>query len=141
MATSPAHLSVSVERVANDRFTAANARGGQIAIGTGGGAEFTPVELLLAAIGSCTAIDVAILTSRRAEPDGFEVEIEADKVRDDDGNHLTGIEVTFRVAFPEGEQGDAARAVLPDIVRKSHDRLCTVGRTIEIGTPIGTYIE
>jgi len=26
-------------------------------------------------------------------------------------------------------------------VRKSHDRLCTVGRTVEIGTPIGTRVE
>jgi putative redox protein len=31
--------------------------------------------------------------------------------------------------------------VLPDVVKKSHDRLCTVSRTIEIGTPITTRIE
>jgi hypothetical protein len=31
--------------------------------------------------------------------------------------------------------------VLPDVVKKSHDRLCTVGRTIELGTPVGTRIE
>jgi putative redox protein len=49
--------------------------------------------------------------------------------------------VTFRVAFPAGEAGDAARAVLPDIVRQSHDRLCTVSRTIELGTPVSTRIE
>jgi hypothetical protein len=30
---------------------------------------------------------------------------------------------------------------LPDVVNKSHDRLCTVGRTIELGTPIATVIE
>jgi hypothetical protein len=40
-----------------------------------------------------------------------------------------------------GEHGDAARSVLPDVVNKSHDRLCTVGRTIEIGTPIAARIE
>jgi len=38
--------------------------------------------------------------------------------------------------FPAGADGDAARAVLPDAIRKSHDRLCTVGRTVELGTPI-----
>jgi putative redox protein len=38
-------------------------------------------------------------------------------------------------------QGDAARAVLPDAVKKSHDRLCTVSRTVELGTPIATRIE
>jgi len=140
MATSPVHLTVTVERIANSMFTATNGRGGQIAVGTGGG-DFTPTELLLAAVGGCTAIDVDILTSRRAEPDTFEVQVDADKVRDTSGNCLADIEVTFRIRFPGGEHGDDARAVLPDVVKKSHDRLCTVSRTIEIGTPITTRIE
>jgi len=49
--------------------------------------------------------------------------------------------VTFRLAFPDSPEGDEARAVLPDAVRRSHDRICTVGRTVEIGTPIATRIE
>ena len=134
------HLTVTVERIANSMFTATNGRGGQIAVGTGGG-DFTPTELLLAAVGGCTAIDVDILTSRRAEPDTFEVQVDADKARDTSGNRLADIEVTFRIRFPGGEHGDDARAVLPDVVKKSHDRLCTVSRTIEIGTPITTRIE
>jgi uncharacterized OsmC-like protein len=140
MATSSAHLDVTVERISGGMFTATNSRGGQIALGTGGGADFTPTELLLAAVAGCTAIDVDILTSRRSEPDTFQVQAEADKVRDPDGNRLTDIQVTFRIAFPAGDQGDAARAILPDVVQKSHDRLCTVSRTIEIGTPIATRI-
>lgn len=47
------------------KFTVSNDRGARIGIGTGD-ADFTPVELLLAAIGGCTSIDVDILTSRRA---------------------------------------------------------------------------
>jgi putative redox protein len=140
MATGSVHLSVTVERIANGMFTATNGRGGQIALGTGQ-AGFTPTELLLAAIGGCTAIDVDILTSRRAEPETFEIGVEAAKVRDSSGNRLTDLEVTFRITFPGGEHGDAARAMLPDVVKKSHDRLCTVGRTVEIGTPITTRIE
>jgi len=84
---------------------------------------------------------VDILTSRRAEPDSFEIVVEADKVRDPAGNHLNGLQVTFRIAFPPGEQGDKARELLPDAVRKSHDRLCTVTRTVELGTPIATRID
>ena len=141
MATGSAHRNVRVERLANGRFCVSNARGGQITLGTGDTAEFTPTELLLAAIGGCTSIDVDILTSRRAEPAAFEVLVDAEKVRDADGNHLTGIEVRFRIVFPGTEQGDQARAVLPDAVEKSHQRLCTVGRTVEIGTPIATRIE
>ena len=135
------HRSVSIDRVAGSTYTVTNARGGQITMASGRGPEFTPVELLLAAIGGCTAVDVDILTSRRAEPDTFEVLVDAEKVRDTAGNHLTDLLVTFRISFPEGEAGDKARTLLPDAVRMSHDRLCSVGRTVELGTPIATRIE
>ena len=141
MTTSPVSRTVSVERVASGKFAAVNSRGGRITFGTGGDADFTPTELLLAAIGGCTSIDVDILTSRRAEPESFAVLVDATKVRDEAGNRLTDIEVTFRITFPAGEQGDEARAILPDVVRKSHDKLCTVGRTVELGTPIATRVE
>lgn len=134
------HRQVSIERIANSEYTVTNERGGQITVG-GGGTEFAPVELLLAAIGTCTAIDVDILTSRRAEPDSFRIGVGAEKVRDADGNHLSGITVTFRITFPDSEDGDEARAILPDVVKRSHDRLCTVSRTIELGTPVSPKIE
>jgi putative redox protein len=141
MADGSVHRSVTVERITQGAFRVTNARGGQLRFGTGGDAGFTPTELLLAAIAGCTAIDVDILTSRRAEPDRFVVRADADKIRDAEGNRLTGIVVTFQVAFPGGADGDQARAILPDAVAKSHDRLCTVGRTVESGTPITARIE
>ena len=141
MTTSNGHRSVSLERTSEGRFVISNARGGRIVIGTGDDADFTPTELLLAAIGGCTAIDVDILTSRRAEPTRFEINVEADKVRDAEGNRLTDIGVRFGIDFPDGKEGDAARTILPDAVEKSHDRLCTVGRTVEHGTEIATHIE
>jgi putative redox protein len=141
MTSDSAHRSVRLERVANSKYIARNDRGGQIRIGAGEGTDFTPVDLLLAAIGGCTAIDVDILTSRRAEPDSFEIVIDAEKVRDTAGNRLSDLQVTFRISFPEGEAGDKARELLPDAVKKSHDRLCTVSRTVELGTPIATRIE
>jgi putative redox protein len=141
MTTDSAHRGVRLERIENSRYIATNDRGGQISIGKGEGTDFTPVDLLLAGIGGCTAIDVDILTSRRAEPEAFEVLVDAEKVRDAAGNHLTDIVVTFRIRFPEGEAGDKARALLPDAVGKSHERLCTVSRTVELGTPIACRIE
>jgi putative redox protein len=135
------HRQVSIERISTGVYLARNARGGQITVSSGDDENFSPVELLLTAIGGCTAIDVDFVTSRRAEPGHFVVEVGAEKTKAEDGNQLEDIVVTFKIAFPQGEQGDKARAVLPDIVRQSHDRLCTVGRTVERGTPIATKIE
>jgi putative redox protein len=68
------------------------------------------------------------------------VRVDAEKVRDDGGNRLQDLAVTFRVSFPDGAGGDAARELLPEAVRRSHDRLCTVGRTVELGTPVATRV-
>jgi putative redox protein len=141
MTDQDARRHVSVDRTGTKKYTATNDRGGTIAIGDGSDTEFTPVELLLAAIAGCTAIDVDVVTTRRAEPASFRVDTDALKVRDGEGNHLEDIVVTYRIEFPEGEAGDSARAILPDIVKKSHDRLCTVSRTVERGTPVATAIE
>jgi uncharacterized OsmC-like protein len=141
MASESAHRTLTVERIGPGQFAAVNARGGRIVFGTGADEEFTPTELLLIAIGGCTAIDIDIITTRRAEPESFEIVVDADKVRDENGNRLTNVEVTYKVSFPAGEAGDKARAVLPDAVRQSHDRLCTVGRTVELATPITDHIE
>ncbi len=136
----PAHRTTTLTRRRLGAYTATNARGGSIPV-AGGDDEFTPVELLLAGIAACTAVDVDHLTSRRAEPDDFEIRVDAQKVADEQGNHLQDIVVTFRIRYPEGEGGDRARAVLPDIVSKSHDRLCTVSRTVMLGADIRTVVE
>jgi uncharacterized OsmC-like protein len=129
---------ISIERTAKARYDAHNVRGGTISIGEGGGGtDFTPVELLLVAIAGCTAIDIDYITSKRAEPLELSATVTGDKIRSaEHGNHLTNLEVSFTVTFPEGEAGDAAREALPMAVQRSHERLCTVGRTIEAGTPI-----
>jgi putative redox protein len=132
--------SVTLRRTGDGSFVATNSRGAALRLGSGDDV-FSPVELLLAAIAGCTGMDVAAITSRRAEPDSFEVSVTARKERDEAGNHLTDIEVVFRTGFPDGEAGDEARRVLPEAVARSHDRICTVSRTIERGTPIATRIE
>ncbi|MET9505625.1 OsmC family protein [Streptomyces sp. NPDC006259] len=132
--------SVTVERTGTGHFTATNARGGTISFGTGsagdGETDFTPVELLLAALGGCTAVDVDIATARHSEPTGFTVTVTGDKVSDELGNRLTDLAVAFSVTFPDDEAGARARAILPRAVKVSHDKLCTVSRTVEIGTPV-----
>ncbi|NMM21889.1 MAG: OsmC family peroxiredoxin [Phycicoccus sp.] len=135
------HRSVTITRTSAGRYTAVNGRGGVLEFGTGDVDDFTPVELFLTAIGGCTAVDVDILTTRRAEPDSFVVQVDGEKVRDEGATRIEELSVTFRVRFPEGEDGDAARALLPDAMARSHDRLCTVSRTVELGAPVATRIE
>ncbi|MFG2421049.1 OsmC family protein [Streptomyces sp. NPDC048448] len=140
--------SVSIERTRTGHFTATNARGGTIGFGTGSGTGsgtedgtgFTPVELLLAAIGGCTAADVDVATARHVEPTEFTVTVSGDKISDELGNRMTDLTVTFTVRFPDGAPGDRARAILPRAVTASHERLCTVSRTVEIGTPVNATV-
>jgi len=128
--------SVELTRIGEHRLKATNRRGGVLPIGEGEDPDFTPVELLLASIAGCAAIDVDYITGKRSAPETFDVHVEADKVRDEDGNHLTNIRVVFDVSFPGGEGGDAARAVLQSAIERSRDRICTVSRTVALPTPV-----
>lgn len=141
MAAQDAHRKVTLTRTEAGKFTATNARGGTLEFGSGGDDQFTPVELLLTAIAGCSAIDVDIFTSRRSEPEEFTVVAEGDKLRDEQGNHMGPIDVTFTVRFPEGEAGDAARTVYPETVQLSHERLCTVSRTVLLPTDVTMHVE
>ena len=54
------------------RYKATNARGGVLPVGSGGDPDFTPVELLLAALAGCSAIDVDLITGKRAAATTFD---------------------------------------------------------------------
>lgn len=127
---------VTLERLDEGVYLARNARGHELRFGSKATDAFTPVELLLAAIAGCTAVDVDVVTGRRSPADEFGATIEARYVRDEQGNRLEDIQLHFQVSFPEGEAGDAAREILSRVLKQAHDRTCTVSRTIEIGTPI-----
>ena len=132
---------VTLERVDEGVYRARNPRGGELVFGSKAGERFSPVELLLAAIAGCTAVDVDVVTGRRSAADEFTARVDAEVVRDEHGQHLTDIRLTFRITFPDGDAGDAARAILPRALKTSHDRTCTVSRTIELGTPVATSVE
>jgi uncharacterized OsmC-like protein len=131
---------VELTRLRKARFVARNVRGGVLEFGEGDDDAFSPVELLLTAIAGCTAIDVDYITAKRDEAERFDLNIRAEKIRDEHGNRLVNFRVRFDVDFPEGEGGDAAREVLPSAVQRSHDRLCTVSRTVELGAEVGVEI-
>jgi uncharacterized OsmC-like protein len=130
--------SVRIERVSTGEYVVHNERGGTLPVG---GDAFTPVELLLAAIGTCTAIDTDTVTSRRAAPERFTITVSGDKVTNpEQGNRMTNLSVSFDIAFPDGPEGDEARKLLSRTVKLSHDKLCTVSRTVELGTEVRATI-
>ncbi len=140
--TGPGYREVSLVRTSLGRYEVTNARGGTITLGGGDSDDFTPVELLLAAVAGCSSVDVDHITSRRAEPEIFEVVAAGEKTSTpESGNHMTDLEVTFRLRFPEGESGDRAREAYPRAVAQSKDRLCTVSRTVQLGTPVAMTVE
>jgi putative redox protein len=128
--------SIDLSQMGAHRWKATNRRGGVLPIGAGEDPDFIPVELLLAALAGCGAVDLDLITGKRAPFATFAARAEGHKVRDEQGSHLVQLSVTFDVTFPPGEGGDAAREVLPRTLQQIQDRLCTVGRTVAIGEPV-----
>lgn len=131
------HRQVELVKIGPSRFRATNARGGVVTLSSGNDdPDFSPVELLLAALAGCGAVTIDPITARRAEAERFDVRAEGEKQRDETGTRMTDLRITFDVRFPEGPDGDAARAILPSALQRTHDRLCTVSRTVEAGEPV-----
>lgn len=138
--TASTERSVHLRRTGPDRYLVTNRRGGRLTIGAGERADFTPVELLLAGLAGCSAIDIDLITGRRAQADLLEVTARGDKVRDEHGNHLVDLRLVLDISFPPGPDGDRAREVLPRTVERVRDRLCTVSRTVALGEPVDYVI-
>ena len=134
------HRCVDLHKIGKHLFQATNGRGGAVSIGTADGIDFSPVELLLAGLAACGALDLDFITGKRAPFTQFAARSEGDVVRDEHGNHVVNLQVTFDVTFPDGEGGDAARSVVPATLDRIRDRLCTVGRTVQLSAPV-QYVE
>jgi uncharacterized OsmC-like protein len=139
-AADPDRRVVRMRRLDTGVYEATNSRGGTLRFGSKAGADFTPVELLLAALGGCSAVDIDVVTGRRALPSQFDVMVAATVVKDD-GNRLSDVEVRFELAFPPGAGGDAAATVAPKAARVSHERTCTVSRSLELPTPVTMLLD
>jgi uncharacterized OsmC-like protein len=127
---------VTLTRESKGVYIATNARGGTLHFGPETQDGFSAVELLLVAVAGCSGIDVDYMTSRRAEPLRFDVVSEAIQEKGDGGNILRDVTVSFHLEFPPGEDGDKARDRIDAALKASHDKTCTVSRTLEAATPV-----
>lgn len=136
-----ARRSVELSRTGLGRYVVRNARGVEVEFGHGDDL-LSPVELLLAAIGGCSAIDLDYITHKRAEPTEFTVTIDASKTTDEGGGHRLGdVHVDFHVRFADNEAGAAALGVVERSIAQSRDRLCTVSRTVTHETPVTFTVD
>lgn len=128
--------SVHLVRTGPAEYRAENARGGVITFGDGDTIDFTPVELLLVALGGCNALTIEALT-KRAEPNRFDISVEAHKVKTEEGgSRLDDIAVTIDISFDHDEDGQKMADRVPGAIEKSHQKLCTVSRTLEQANPV-----
>jgi putative redox protein len=118
---------VRVERT-DDGFVASNGRGAELRFGTGGDdASFTPVELLLVALGGCNIVTVEPLTAQRHHRlVRLAATVDAEKIKP---NQLGPITMTYDVELPAGD-ADAAR-VFHDVALRVHEKACTVSTALE----------
>ncbi|MDF2704444.1 MAG: OsmC family peroxiredoxin [Nonomuraea muscovyensis] len=122
---------VRVERTDDGGFRATNDRGAEVRMG--GGDEdgvFTPVELLLAAVGGCNIVTVEPLTAQRGHRLlRLAMTVSADKV---EPNLLGPVTITYDVELPSKEADEVYRAV----AQRVHDKYCTVSRTLAEGPEV-----
>jgi putative redox protein len=118
--------SVRVERT-DGGFVARNDRGAEVAIGgSDDDGVFSPVELLLAALGGCELVTVEPLTAKRGHRlVRLAATIQAEKV---EPTRLGTITVTYDVELPPGD--DDAAKVFTDVAHRVHEHHCTVGRAL-----------
>lgn len=126
---------VHVERVGETHYRATNPEGASVEFGRGEGL-LTPVELLLAAVAGCSAVDVDVVTSRRTEPERFAVDVEGDRVNEDGASRLAAVRVAFDIEFPDTPEGQQAQGMVERLVRISQEKDCTVSRTVEHATDV-----
>lgn len=135
----PNYRAVTIERVGKKHYRATGANGATLDFGQGEGL-LTPVELLLAAVAGCSAVDVDVVTSRKSEPESFAVTTSAIKQDEDGAVRLDDVNVNFDVLFPDTEDGNKAQGMVDRLIKLSAEKDCTVSRTVEHATSV-TFIN
>ncbi|RBQ17333.1 OsmC family peroxiredoxin [Spongiactinospora rosea] len=118
---------VNVERTGDGGFVARNDRGAEVRMGGSGDAGvFSPVELLLAAVGGCNIVTVEPLTAQRGHRlVRLAMTVEAEKVAP---TRLGSVTITYDVELPEGDP--EADEVFRSVAKRVEANHCTVSRAL-----------
>ncbi|HJX06639.1 MAG TPA: OsmC family protein [Actinomycetota bacterium] len=119
------HLRMTVNP--DDTVTVTNKHGTELLVDIDGKRGLSPLELLLAALGACSAVDFAILMRKQRDPvEPLRLEVDGDK----EEQRMQWLRVTYHV-----HEGADERKVERSRSKVADD-LCTVSRTLASGTPV-----
>jgi putative redox protein len=123
------HLRMTVNP--DDTVTVINKHGTELLVDIDGERGLSPLELLLAALGACSAVDFAILMRKQRDPvEPLHLEVDGDK----EDQRMQWLRVTYHVHEGADEQKlERSRS-------KVANDLCTVSRTIASATPVDHVI-
>jgi uncharacterized OsmC-like protein len=125
MTTGNRHLDMTVN--ADDTVTVTNKHGTELLVDLEGIRGLSPLELLLAALGSCSAVDFALLMRKQRDPaEPLRIEVDGDK----EEMRMQWLRVRYHV-----DDGHDARKVERAREKTAVD-LCTVSRTLAGGCPV-----
>jgi len=136
-ATAPTEL--RVDRVGTRRYVGTSSRGASVEIGSADvEGVFTPGELLKIALAACTAMASDFTVARRLGDD-YSATVRVSGDADRDAERYPRLEEVYELDLSGLDEAKRERVL--DMVRRSVDAACTVGRTLTAGTEIGLRFD
>lgn len=118
----------------DERFSAVDESGAVLALDGDRREGYSPMQALLASLGGCMAIDVAlILKKMRAQVDELRVELEGERT-EEPPRHFRAIRMVFFV------RGDVELERVEHAVKLSRERYCSVFHTLRPDLEITTSV-
>jgi putative redox protein len=126
-----------VQWVGKERFVAQSPSGHLVALDSDRAANNAPgpMELLLVALGACTATDiVSILSKMRQKLDSLEVEVSGERA-EEPPRVWTKLDIVFKL------RGILDESAVQRAVQLSEEKYCSVAATLRKTAPISYRIE
>ncbi|MBI2721885.1 MAG: OsmC family protein [Bacteroidetes bacterium] len=125
-------MKIVITRTDNDfKMEAVNPEGNKLIMDAapeigGNNAGFRPMQMLLAAVGGCSTIDILlILKKQKQEIESFEVEVGGDREKIEEYSLFRNIVLHFKIT------GKVDKAKADRAIKLSLEKYCSVSKTLE----------
>lgn len=129
-------MKITIDHLNDMHMEAANEEGGLVRMDGStevGGLEggFSPMQLLLAGVGGCSAIDIiGILKKQRQDLQGLKIVVEGDRQSVDEYSEFKNIHINFIFT------GDLDESKVERAIDLSLEKYCSVSKTLEQASEI-----